>query len=72
MAIWDFDKEKKVISKEHKYDNLSLAGLEGNIISLRNHPTQPDVFLAISTKTAIVRQYFFLLQVSALIVLFTD
>ncbi|CAO3669477.1 unnamed protein product [Umbelopsis ramanniana] len=54
MAIWDFDKEKKVISKEHKYDNLSLAGLEGNIISLRNHPTQPDVFLAISTKTAII------------------
>jgi hypothetical protein len=63
MAIWDFDKEKKVISKEHKYDDLSLTVVDGNIITLQNHPTQADVFLAISTKTAIVRHHASLLHI---------
>lgn len=56
LAIWDFDREKKVISKDHNHEGLTLAGLEGNIIMLQSHPTQTNVFIAISAKHAMVRK----------------
>lgn len=57
LAIWDFEKDTKVISKCHKYDNLKVSGLEGSIVKLLNDPNQPSLFLALSTKTALVSFY---------------
>jgi regulatory protein YycI of two-component signal transduction system YycFG len=55
LAIWDFDKDTKVISKSHKYDNFKVNGLEGSVVKLLNDPNQPTLFLALSTRTAMVR-----------------
>ncbi|KAM3583828.1 hypothetical protein VKS41_003799 [Umbelopsis sp. WA50703] len=54
LAIWDFDKDTKVISKSHKYDNFKVNGLEGSVVKLLNDPNQPTLFLALSTRTAML------------------